>query len=153
MESGKAVLARQRYFDKTVYNQAIRETISGKNEDYVIEVFRGIDYLEERDFQRQYPVGKKFVLDFAFVNEQVAVEVDGNNHLRKEMQKMDRKRDSFLRENNWITIRIQDKDFRTRKLSFYKSLIKDIVEERRVQYQEGRLYPIDFSNFNESDYE
>lgn len=69
MESGKAVLARQRYFDKTVYNQAIRETISGKNEDYVIEVFRGIDYLEERDFQRQYPVGKKFVLDFAFVNE------------------------------------------------------------------------------------
>lgn len=96
------------YFDNTVKHKNWQDCMSGKNEDKVLEVLEQMGYKLGIDFFRQYPIGYKFVIDIAFVNEQVAIEIDGDSHERKEQLKLDKKRDEFLRANNWIPLRIKD---------------------------------------------
>lgn len=127
--------------------------MAGQNENRVIEVLNNIGYKEDIDYFRQHPIGERFVIDIAFVKEQVAIEVDGLGHDVKKQRKMDLKRDSYLRSINWIPIRIKDREFFGYKGSFYKNLIKEIVEERRNQFEIGTLFPIDFPNYIEEDYE
>ncbi len=139
----------QFYFDTTIHIQAVKDCISGNNEKMVIEVLDFLGYKLGRDYFRQYPIGCKFVLDFAFVNEQVALEVDGVDHNGKKQKKIDKQRDNFLYDNNWVVIRISDKDFFGYKASFYKFLIKEVVEIRKEQFETGRLYKIDIPEFKE----
>lgn len=154
MDKGKgSSLARIHFFTKIVKKEEWKKSMAGKNEDSVIRVILGLGYVENIDFYRQYPIGERFVIDVAFKNEQVAVEVDGENHKRKEQAALDRKRDSYLKDNNWVSIRVKDKEFFGYKGSFYKSLIKQIVEERREQYQKGILYPIEIPRYVNEDYE
>ena len=151
--SDRSELSRARFFDTTVHNQKVKDCLSGKNEERIILVLESMDYRLGNDFIRQYPIGLRYVLDFAFVNEQVAIEIDGAGHKRKQQRRLDIIRDKFLGSNNWVTIRIQDDEFTGYKASFYKSLIKQIVDERREQFRKGTLYPVDFPRFIESDYE
>lgn len=83
-------LAKRRFFSSTIYHPKVRECISGENENYVIKVLEMIGYHEFIDFVRQYPIGEKFVLDFAFVKEQVALEIDGQTHRYKKQRKNDK---------------------------------------------------------------
>lgn len=144
---------RQRYFDKTIHIQKIKDCISGKNEIKVIKILENLDYKINQDFVRQHPIGSKFVLDFAFIKEQVAIEIDGKNHKCKKQKNKDKKRDKFLKENNWIPIRINDNEFFGEKGMFYKYLIKEIVEERRNQYKNGFLYSIEIPDYIDKNYE
>jgi len=146
-------LARIRFFQERVHHQKWRENMAGENEDDVIEVIESMGYIENKDFVRQHPIGERFVIDFAFVNEQVAIEVDGDSHDRKSQILLDKRRDKYLHDNNWVSIRIKDKEFFGYKKSFYKNFIREIVEERRDQWQKGFLFAIEIPNFNEKDYE
>jgi very-short-patch-repair endonuclease len=148
-----SALSRYRYFDRTIHIKKIKDCISGQNEERVLIVLENLGYKIGKDFERQHPIGQRYVLDFAFVNEQVSIEVDGISHEQRKQQRKDAVRDTYLLENNWITIRIPDKKFFGASGSFYKSLIKEVVEERRKQYENGRLYPLDFTTFNDKDYE
>jgi len=145
----KTEMHRQIYFDKTIHIQKIKDCISGNNEQQVIKVFESLDYKLGKDYFRQYPIGCRFVLDFAFVNEQLAIEIDGKSHDFKKQRIKDKKRDRFLYNNNWVVIRIKDKDFFGYKGLFYKFLIKEIVDIRREQFISGRLYPIDIPDYSE----
>lgn len=127
--------------------------MSGENESRVLMALKGLGYVLGRDFVRQYPMGERFVIDFAFINEQLAIEVDGEKHNEKRQKQWDKKRDSFLEWNNWLIIRIKDKDFFGYKGSFYKSLIKVVVEERREQWEIGKLYPIEIPIYEDGDYD
>ena len=149
----RSELARARFFDKTVHIPAIKNCISGDNENRVLMVLKTIGYTQNVDFVRQHPIGLRYVLDFAFIPEQVAVEIDGKHHRTKKQRKLDDIRDRFLHSNNWVTVRIQDGDFHGYKASFYKNLIKEIVEDRRGQFNRGTLFPLDFPRFVQSDYE
>lgn len=149
----RKVLARYRFFDKTVHHPKIKETISGKNENLVMRLLDNLGYKQNVDYVRQYPFVNRFVFDFAFVDEQIALEVDGKSHDSKPMVKKDKVRDRFLIENNWIPLRIQDKDLFGFKGSFYKSLIKEIVETRREHRLKGKLYPMDIPSFKEEEYD
>jgi very-short-patch-repair endonuclease len=153
MDSDSRTLARIRFFQKQVFQDEWKDSMSGKNEEPVIKILDAIGYTNGKDYERQFPVGEKFVIDFAFVKEQVALEVDGRNHQYGRQKSLDKKRDRYFRENNWVPIRIKDKDLFGYKMSFYKNLIKEVVEDRREQYETGRLYPIDFANYVEHDYE
>lgn len=145
---------RQHFFDIIVHKKEWKDSLCGRNEKFVIDRLENIGFKLNQDFMRQHPLGQRFVVDIAFVKEQVAIEVDGKDHLQKEKRKMDRKRDSYMRSNNWCVIRIDDRDFKNAyKQSFYMNLIKEVVLERRRQYEDGKLYPIDFSKFSEEDYE
>lgn len=144
---------RTRFFQFCVQHPKIKETISGDNEKKVIDVLVGMGYKIGSDFVRQYPVADMFVIDIAFVKEQVAIEVDGESHDKQKQRIKDDKRDRFLRENNWVSIRIKDRDFFGYKASLYKSLIKLIVDERKEQWNLGQLFPIEFTTYYENDYE
>lgn len=149
----RKIKARHNFFDRVVYHEKIKNCMSGNNEVAVMKIFDALGYKIEIDYIRQYPVGQRYVLDFAFVKEQVAIEIDGKNHLEKKQKRSDNKRDAYLRSNNWATIRINDSDLFGYKGSFYKNLMKEIIEERREQYGIGILYPIDFTKFNDEDYD
>ena len=146
-------LCRARFFDRCIPNQKIKDCLAGENEKKVIELLSLVDFKIDKDYFRQYPIAERYVLDFAFPNEQFAIEVDGKTHLLEKQKRKDKIRDSYLRTHNWVTLRIQEKELFGYKLSYYKSLIKIIVYERRKQYKKGNLYPIEFTTFNENDYE
>lgn len=147
-------LARQRYFDRTVYIKEIKDCISGRNEKKVMKVFDSLGYKLDEDYVRQHPIGERFVLDFAFVELRLAIEVDGVSHNYKKQKKVDRMRDNFLHTNDWVVIRVNEKDFfNVYKMSFYKNLIKQVVTERRIQRQKGNLFHIDIPRFIQTDYE
>lgn len=149
----KNTIQRQIFFDKIVKLKSWKDSMSSKNEDLTIKLFDCLGYVLDKDYVRQYPVGETYVLDFAFINEQVAIESDGLSHETKKQKRSDTIRDRYLVSNNWVILRIKEKDLFGYKMSFYKNLIKEIVDERRVQYNNGVLYPVDFKKFNEEDYE
>lgn len=147
-------LARIHFFEKIVHLPEWRESMAGTNEKPVVKILESLGFEDGKDFQRQYPIGEKFVMDFAFVNEQIALEVDGDSHNAKRQKSLDKKRDSYLRSNNWVPLRIKNDDLvSVYSHSFYKNLIKDVVLERREQYITGLLFPIDVPHYNEADYE
>jgi len=89
-------LTRQRFFAKTVHHPNWKEQMSGKNEDRAIEILEGLGYELDVDFVRQYPIGMRWVLDFAFVKERVGIEIDGSNHDTKKQTKLDHAKDKYL---------------------------------------------------------
>jgi very-short-patch-repair endonuclease len=127
--------------------------MAGRNEKRVIEMLETLDYRLGVDFQRQHPVGERYVIDIAFLNERVAIEVDGDSHENDRMARKDRIRDRYLGSSNWVTIRVKDRDVFGEKARFYKFLIDEVVKERRAQWEIGTLFPVDFKRFIESDYE
>lgn len=149
----KSELARKMFFDRQVKMEVWKDNMSGKNEKKVVNLFELLDYKENVDFFRQYPIGEKFVIDFAFVNEKVAIEADGDSHNSKKQRRLDKARDWFLRANNWVCVRVSDSELFGYKGSFYKSLIKEVVEERREQYNSGRLYEIEIPKYKSENYE
>jgi very-short-patch-repair endonuclease len=145
--------SRQTFFATTVHHPKVKNCISGRNETSVMGILKDIGFIIDVDFVRQHPVGEKFVLDFAFIPEQIALEIDGESHESKLQKLKDKRRDSYLRNINWIPIRIKDKELFGYKGSFYKSLVKEIVDERRKQWEIGELFSIDFPNYIDEDYE
>lgn len=146
-------LHRQRFFDRQVHMPVWKKSMAGENEERIINIFNQIGFFEGSDFVRQHPIGERFVIDFAFVSEQFAIEVDGTNHDEKKQKALDKRRDSYLRTVNWVPLRIREEDLRGERGSFYKSLIKEIVEERRKQWQGGKLYEIEIPRYEEADFE
>lgn len=146
-------LARIRFFEKQVHMEEWKKSMSGKNEEDVIKILDSIGYKIGEDYVRQHPIGERFVIDFAFVKEQIALEVDGISHNVKRQKKLDIKRDKYLLSNNWVSLRIKDSELHGYKLSFYKNLIREIVKERREQWNIGTLHNIDIPHYNEKDYE
>lgn len=142
---------RQKFFDKQVHLPEWKDAMSGKNEDKVIEAIEACGYKLKEDFVRQYPMGDAIVVDIAFVDERLAIEVDGGSHLSKKQQKKDDARDRFLVLNGWVPLRIQDKNF-DKNPSYFKFLIKEVVEERRRQLEMGYLYEIEVKDFSDEEY-
>lgn len=148
-------LPQQHFFQKQVHMKEWKDSMSGKNEDFAINLLTTLmGYEHGKDFVRQYPVGCRFVIDFAFVNEQVAIEIDGMSHSTKKQRLLDKQRDKFLVENNWVPIRIRDSELKIpSKMRFYKNLIRAVVDERREQWEVGSLYAVEIPDFNKKDYE
>lgn len=134
----RTVLARAHFFDKSVHHPKIKSTISGRNEDKIIEILKDLGYELGLDYVRQHPIAATYVVDFAFLHEQVVLEVDGENHRSKKKQKEDDHRDFVIRHKGWVTIRIPEWKY-DRNPSFYKALIKEVVSERREQYETYKL--------------
>jgi len=144
---------RKIFFDKCVHYEKIKKCISGKNEIEVTRVLKILGYNIEEDYVRQHPIGCRYVLDFAFIHEQVAIEIDGKDHAETRMKIEDEIRDKFLYSIGWTCVRILEKDFFGDKHYYYQCLIKEIVEYRRKEYEEARLKNLDLIEFNQSDYE
>jgi len=63
------------------------------------------------DFIIQYPLRYSFILDIAFPDQKLAIELDGAYwHSRKKHKRRDRMKDSILQKQGWTVIRFSDKE-------------------------------------------
>lgn len=144
--------ARQMFFGRQVHMSAWKDSMSGKNELRCIEMLESLGYKLGIDYVRQHPLAEKFVLDFAFVKEQVAIEVDGKNHNTSIQRMKDDKRDRFLTLYEWVPLRFKEEWMFGTRASFCRSLIREVVNERRAQWEAGALSAIDVPRFKDEDY-
>lgn len=137
---------RQVFFDKQVHLDIWKNTMSGKNEKLVMNILENLGYIHGVDYYRQYPI-EPFVLDFAFPKLRLCIEIDGESHSKKIQQRKDYDRDCYLNLNKWIILRIREKDMFGEKGSFYKSLIKEVIEDLTEQYNQGKIWEVDFIKY------
>ena len=125
-QQNKSILARQNFFDKQVKMEEWKNSMAGQNEVKVIKILNSLDFILGRDFVRQHPIGERFVIDIAFIKEKVAIEVDGKSHENKKQKTLDKMRDKFLRDNDWIPLRISDKEMFGYKKLYHKYIMSFI---------------------------
>jgi len=80
-----------------------------KNMSYPEKCFKKI--LEDNGLDKKYLIYREFsvfpyFIDYAFVNEKLAVEIDGSQHLEKNRKEKDKAKDKLLIENGWRILRI-----------------------------------------------
>jgi very-short-patch-repair endonuclease len=77
---------------------------------------------------REYPIFPYFI-DFAFVNEKVAVEIDGSQHLLIERKNRDNKKDDLLIQNGWFVIRVSENEIKT-NINLVFDTINSVMSDR-----------------------
>jgi very-short-patch-repair endonuclease/ribosomal protein L37AE/L43A len=87
--------------DKTAWRQ--------KNMSYPEKIFK--EKLEEIGLDKKYLIIREYCvfpyfIDFAFMNEKIAIEIDGSQHLETKRIANDIKKDKLLNENGWVVYRV-----------------------------------------------
>lgn len=80
-----------------------------KNMSYPEKCFQKI--LENNGIDKKCLIYREFsvypyFIDFAFINEKIAIEIDGSQHLEKDRMEKDRNKDELLETKGWTVIRI-----------------------------------------------
>lgn len=80
-----------------------------KNMSYPEKCFQKI--LEDNGLDKQYLIYREYsvfpyFIDFAFIDEKIAIEIDGSQHLEEDRRKKDAEKDALLISNGWRIIRI-----------------------------------------------
>jgi len=136
-----AIVAHKKYPESFKHSEDTKETIRvkrldfikrnpeqtawrTKNVSYPEKVFLG--KITELGWDKKYSIVRElsvfpFFIDFAFVNENVAIEIDGSQHLLPDRKERDEKKDRLLIENGWTVIRISEKEI---KKNIEETLIK-----------------------------
>lgn len=78
------------------------------NLSYPEKVF--LEKLEKIGYDKKYKIEREkavfpFFIDFAFINEKIAVEIDGSQHLLPDRVLSDKKKDKLLKDNGWKVVR------------------------------------------------
>jgi very-short-patch-repair endonuclease len=86
-----------------------------------------IEYIENNRLDKKYSIVREYsvfpyFIDFAFVNEMVAVEIDGSQHLLPERKESDNKKDELLNELGWVVIRVSEKEIKTNIDEVFKQI-------------------------------
>ncbi len=124
-EEAKEVLRKKR-FDYLTNNDNISTYTNRhkrkltKGENILHKIFKDNGLYDTYDIVNEYPV-YPYIIDFAFVNEKIAVEYDGEPHFNKNNERIehDIKRDDYLKTKGWKIYRIpyyELKDFNVKDL-------------------------------------
>jgi very-short-patch-repair endonuclease len=156
-------IAHKRYPEKFLHSEETKEKIRIKriefmkknpdktawrasNLSYPEKLF--LDKLNELKWGEKYSIIREFsvfpfFIDFAFVNEKVAIEIDGSQHLLEERKEKDNEKDDLLLKNGWSVVRITDKEVKT-NLNGVMEKISDILNNNpsSQKYSLGILSPL-----------
>jgi very-short-patch-repair endonuclease len=81
----------------------------------------------DKNYIREYPFGI-YSIDFAWPDKKIAIEIDGEQHLRFESYKeRDLRKDELLKNNGWLVLRIRWKDMYNDTKRWIK-IAKDFVK-------------------------
>jgi very-short-patch-repair endonuclease len=74
-----------------------------------------VEYIEKKSLNNKYTIIREFSIypyfvDFAFLNEKLAVEIDGSQHILPERKKRDDLKDKLLNEYGWDVLRISENE-------------------------------------------
>jgi very-short-patch-repair endonuclease len=75
-------------------------------EQYVTDILNKNGIIEKADYQFEYRQNKWFI-DFAFVDDKIAIEIDGKQHNYPERKIKDEEKDTWLTANGWSVHRIK----------------------------------------------
>lgn len=81
---------------------------------------------------RQYPI-YPYLIDFAFTDIKLAIEIDGTQHQLKKRQESDKRKDDLLLSKGWNVIRIKEKDIRNDCNSAFE-IVNDKLKEYSNMY-------------------
>ena len=88
----------------------------------------------KRELEKKYHIIPElpffpYHIDFAFMNEKVAVEIDGSQHLIERQKKSDQKKDKILTESGWVVVRFSASQI-TQVANDCFQLLNTILENR-----------------------
>lgn len=83
-------------------------------EQKLIDALEGVGLKRDKDYSFQHPTHSGFIIDFAFPEIRLAVEVDGPIHQTKKQRKHDYFRDKMLKREGWEVIRFTQDEVENR---------------------------------------
>ena len=107
-----------------------------RNMSYPEKCFKKI--LEDNGLDKKYLIYREYsvfpyFIDFAFVDEKVAVEIDGSQHLEDERKNRDNEKDKLLASNGWRVLRIAANEVVRGGENALNSLI-EVLGDDNVEY-------------------
>jgi len=96
-----------------------------------------LDFLRKRGFSvyRQYPLLKKYIVDFYIPKLKLIIEVDGMDHLITQKRIADRKRDEELFSKGYLVVRVRNEDVLKKPKEVLKRILFFI---RNLQLNQSR---------------
>ena len=96
-----------------------------------------VEYIENNGLDKKYSIIREYsvfpyFIDFAFVNQMVAVEVDGSQHLLPERKESDDKKDKLLNNLGWSIVRISEKEIKTNIDDVFKQILTILGDKPKV---------------------
>jgi very-short-patch-repair endonuclease len=96
-----------------------------------------IEYIEKNGIDKKYSIVREYsvypyFIDFAFVNEMVAIEIDGSQHLLPERKESDDKKDKLLNELGWLVIRVSEKEIKTNIDEVFKQIGLLLIDKPKI---------------------
>ena len=108
-----------------------------KNMSYPEKCFQKI--LEDNGLDKKYLIYREYsvfpyFIDFAFINEKLAVEIDGSQHLEEDRKRRDKKKDALLLSKGWKVLRIAANEVTHDGTNALKAVL-DMLEKPITQYE------------------
>jgi very-short-patch-repair endonuclease len=108
-----------------------------KNLSYPEKLF--LDKITELGWDKKYCIEREFsffpyFVDFAFLNEMIAVEIDGSQHLLEDRKSLDEKKDKLLIDSGWKVIRITENEIKTNLYEILYKLENIIESNEKVNF-------------------
>jgi very-short-patch-repair endonuclease len=96
-----------------------------------------VEYVEKNGLDKKYSIIREYsvfpyFVDFAFINQMVAVEIDGSQHLLPERKESDDKKDNLLNELGWLVIRISEKEIKTNIENVFKQILSILKDKPKI---------------------
>lgn len=96
-----------------------------------------IEYIEKNGLDKKYSIIREYsvfpyFIDFAFVNQMVAIEIDGSQHLLPERKESDDKKDKLLNDLGWFVVRISENEIKTNIDEVFNKITSILNEKPKV---------------------
>lgn len=113
----KMRISRLNYMKNNPEKTAWRKSNLSYPEKLFLDKINSLKWGEKYSIEREWPV-YPFFIDFAFMNEKVAVEIDGSQHLLPDRKLKDNEKDALLKNNGWIIVRVTENEIKTNLNNF-----------------------------------
>lgn len=96
-----------------------------------------IEYVELNGLDKKYSITREYsvfpyFIDFAFVNQMVAIEIDGSQHLLPERKESDNKKDILLNNLGWFVVRVSENEIKTNINEVFNKITSFLNEKPKV---------------------
>lgn len=122
---------RKEYLRKNPDKVPYRLNHYSRGPSYAEEYWKGILDANELDYVQEYRIGL-YSLDFAFVDNKIDLEIDGDQHyLDERIIKSDKRRTEWLTEKGWTVIRISWSEYqrlsKNERIKFVNNILSRIM--------------------------